>query len=76
MPETNGLTLEEMGALFGDTVVTHMTSDGQGLVEVDAMREFKEEGLGTTEMEHGYGNGDEKVGTHQVTTAVGEDRSL
>ncbi|KAK4694364.1 hypothetical protein P7C71_g3210, partial [Lecanoromycetidae sp. Uapishka_2] len=63
MPETNGLTLEEMGALFGDTVVTHMTSDGHGLVEVDAMKEFKEEGIAVGEREVGYGveDGDEKV---------------
>ncbi|KAJ9609896.1 hypothetical protein H2200_006225 [Cladophialophora chaetospira] len=31
--ETRGLPIEEMGALFGDEVVLHMTSDGRGLVE-------------------------------------------
>lgn len=74
MPETNGLTLEEMGALFGDTVVTHMTSDGHGLVEVDAMKEFKEEGLVVGEREFAYG--DEKVGGRQITTNVAEEQSL
>ncbi len=31
--ETRGRPVEEMGALFGDEVVLHMTSDGRGLVE-------------------------------------------
>ena len=31
--ETQGRPVEEMGALFGDEVVLHMTSDGRGLVE-------------------------------------------
>lgn len=62
MPETKGLTLEEMGILSGDTVVTHMTADGHGLVEVDPMTEFKQEGL-ATEVEHsgGLDYEDEKV---------------
>ena len=33
VPETRGRPVEEMGALFGDDVVLHMTSDGRGLVE-------------------------------------------
>jgi hypothetical protein len=35
LPETARLPLEEVGALFGDEVVVHMTADGQGLAEVD-----------------------------------------
>ncbi len=31
--ETKGLPVEEIGALFGDEVVVHLTSDGQGIVE-------------------------------------------
>jgi hypothetical protein len=31
--ETRGRPVEEMGALFGDEVVLHMTSNGYGLVE-------------------------------------------
>ena len=31
--ETKGLPVEEIGALFGDEVVAHLTSDGQGIVE-------------------------------------------
>lgn len=33
VPETRGRPVEELGALFGDEVVLHMTSDGRGLVE-------------------------------------------
>lgn len=35
IPETTGLSLEEIGTLFGDEVVVHMTADGHGLVEMD-----------------------------------------
>ncbi|EXJ68554.1 uncharacterized protein A1O5_08347 [Cladophialophora psammophila CBS 110553] len=33
IPETRGRPVEEMGALFGEEVVLHMTLDGRGLVE-------------------------------------------
>ncbi|OQU95925.1 hypothetical protein CLAIMM_02080 [Cladophialophora immunda] len=33
IPETKGLPVEEIGALFGDTVAVHLTADGAGLVE-------------------------------------------
>lgn len=33
VPETRGLPIEEMGALFGEEVAVHMTSDGRGIVE-------------------------------------------
>ncbi|OAL29224.1 hypothetical protein AYO22_02118 [Fonsecaea multimorphosa] len=33
IPETRGRPVEEMGALFGDDVVLHLTLDGRGLVE-------------------------------------------
>ena len=33
LPETRGLPLEEIGGLFGDTVVLHLTADGHGVVE-------------------------------------------
>lgn len=35
VPETSNLSLEEIGELFGDTVVVHLTRDGHGLVEGD-----------------------------------------
>ncbi|KAK4693657.1 hypothetical protein P7C71_g3784, partial [Lecanoromycetidae sp. Uapishka_2] len=75
MPETTGLSLEEMGALFGDTVVTHMTADGHGLVEVDAMAEFKNEGH-ALEIDHARNYDDSKVGAHQTTTMTESDRSV
>lgn len=31
--ETKGVPMEELGALFGDEVVVHLTSDGHGIVE-------------------------------------------
>ena len=31
--ETKGLPVEEIGALFGDEVVVHLTEDGHGIVE-------------------------------------------
>jgi hypothetical protein len=33
VPETKGLPVEEIGALFGDEVVVHLTADGTGIVE-------------------------------------------
>jgi hypothetical protein len=33
IPETKGLPVEEIGALFGDEVVVHLTADGHGIVE-------------------------------------------
>jgi hypothetical protein len=33
IPETARLPMEEIGALFGDEVVIHLTSDGHGILE-------------------------------------------
>lgn len=33
IPETARLPMEEIGALFGDEVVVHLTEDGHGIVE-------------------------------------------
>lgn len=38
IPETKQMSVEEIGALFGDQVVAHLTSDGLGVVE-DALDE-------------------------------------
>jgi hypothetical protein len=35
LPETSNLPLEEIGALFGDEVIVHMSADGHTLAEVD-----------------------------------------
>ncbi|KIW41719.1 uncharacterized protein PV06_07249 [Exophiala oligosperma] len=41
--ETKGKPVEELGALFGDKVVVHLTSDGHGIVEEKLMAEVKED---------------------------------
>lgn len=33
VPETKQVPMEELGALFGDEVVVHLTADGRGIVE-------------------------------------------
>lgn len=38
IPETKGLPVEEIGDLFGDPVVVHLTQDGHGIVEEKADR--------------------------------------
>ena len=53
IPETTKVPVEEIGAMFGDEVVVHMTTDGHGLVEesvdsdVDSSRHGKKAPLGT-----------------------------
>ena len=74
LPGTTGLSREETGALFDDNVVTHMTADGHGLVDVDAMAEFKGAGFATG-VEHADGYGDEKVGTHRATELNSSNQS-
>ena len=37
IPETRRIALEEIGGLFGDTVVLHLTDDGHGIVEKDVL---------------------------------------
>lgn len=51
IPETKGLPVEEIGALFGDEVVVHLTSDGQGIKE-DKMgaEQIEDVPVHTTEM--------------------------
>lgn len=36
-PETKQLPIEEIGALFGDEVIVHLTADGHGIVEENEM---------------------------------------
>ncbi len=40
--ETKNLPMEEIGALFGDEVVVHLTADGHGIVEDKAGSEHLE----------------------------------
>ena len=35
IPETKCIPLEELGALFGDDVIVHLTDGGHGIVEED-----------------------------------------
>jgi hypothetical protein len=42
--ETQGKTLEEIGELFGEQVVVHITSDGRGIVEADLDKDIAFEG--------------------------------
>lgn len=51
-----------------------MTADGHGLVDVDAMAEFKGAGFATG-VEHADGYGDEKVGTHRATELNSSNQS-
>ncbi len=46
IPETKGLPVEEIGALFGDSVAVHLTEDGEGIVE-DKQRELHIENAAT-----------------------------
>jgi hypothetical protein len=45
IPETKGLPIEEIGALFGDEVVVHLTADGHGVVEVEQVEDTTEKGI-------------------------------
>ncbi|KIX02609.1 uncharacterized protein Z518_08551 [Rhinocladiella mackenziei CBS 650.93] len=45
VPETKQIPVEEIGALFGDEVVVHLTADGHGIVEEQKM--VKVEGAST-----------------------------
>jgi hypothetical protein len=37
LPESAGKSMEEMGDLFGDEVIVHLTGDGTGLIEMDKL---------------------------------------
>lgn len=74
LPEITGLSLKEIGVLFSNNVVTHKTADGHGLVEVDAMTEFKGEGPATG-LEQAGAYGDEKVGTRRATELISSNQS-
>jgi hypothetical protein len=52
VPETSSLALEEIGALFGDEVIVHMTADGHGLVEVENLDSVLPEALGKGKVVH------------------------
>ena len=48
--ETKGLPVEEIGALFGDEVAVHLTSDGLGIVEdKEEVRHVEDDKVQTTD---------------------------
>ncbi len=47
--ETKNLPMEEIGALFGDEVVVHLTADGHGIVEDKGGSEHIETGTAGAE---------------------------
>jgi hypothetical protein len=59
IPETAQLSLEEVGELFGDKVVVHLTNDGHGLVEGDKTAEV--EGHDEFDQQKAMGGEAEKV---------------
>ncbi len=61
IPETKRIPIEEIGALFGDEVVVHLTSDGHDIVEDD-----------TDIMSSGHNSVDDEksFGTHTDTRVI------
>jgi hypothetical protein len=49
IPETKGLPVEEIGALFGDAVAVHLTSDGEGIIEEKQVVDQVENSAGETD---------------------------
>jgi len=46
IPETKGIPIEEIGALFGDEVAVHLTADGHGIIEdKGGVEEIEDENL-------------------------------
>jgi hypothetical protein len=66
IPETKGLPMEEIGALFGDEVVVHLTADGQGIIEDKQVTDHIED--------NGFVQTDEKQ-VHHEERAGGESRN-
>ncbi|KAJ9609817.1 hypothetical protein H2200_006146 [Cladophialophora chaetospira] len=52
IPETKRLPVEEIGALFGDEVVVHLTADGHGIVEEQMEIKIAGEDVNVAEVHH------------------------
>lgn len=63
VPETKQIPLEEIGALFGDEIVVHLTDDGRGIVE-------KQLELSDAPMESLGDRGEHEVDSKISTTGV------
>jgi len=61
IPETKRIPIEEIGALFGDEVVVHLTCDGHAIVEEDT--DINNYG-------HDSEDGEKSFGTHMETKHV------
>lgn len=69
IPETKRVPVEEIGALFGDVVVVHLTEDGRGIVEND--EKFNAMALGDDHHESDtVVVGDKALVTHHENAAV------
>ncbi len=52
IPETKRLPVEEIGALFGDEVVVHLTADGHVIVEEQMELKLAGEKVDVAEVHH------------------------
>ena len=52
IPETKCLPVEEIGALFGDEVIVHLTADGHGIVEEQMEIKIAGEDVNVAEVHH------------------------
>lgn len=63
VPETKQIPLEEIGALFGDEIIVHLTDDGHGIVE-------KQLELSDAPIEAARDHGEQKEGAKVGITGV------
>lgn len=52
VPETKQIPVEEIGALFGDEVVVHLTATGHGIVEEDKLAQAEDNDVQKTNVVH------------------------
>ena len=72
IPETKKVPVEEIGAMFGDEVVVHMTADGHGILEEDdSMRETKPP-MGSVHVEGLNTRGQQDSGTEKMAVIHAE----
>ena len=71
VPETTKLSLEEIGDLFGDEVIVHLTADGHGIVETGKVSDTNiPDAVHATEMGAVHHGDNEKTGVahHEVAS--------
>ena len=52
VPETKQIPVEEIGALFGDEVVVHLTANGHGIVEEDKVLPLEHKNVQEVDVVH------------------------